>query len=136
MRRYAVTRGCECFIVCDIDRGEFCAGHADEGERVEGCVDDGDVHGDVDRAGFGLACFDAELGGVEGQVGEMRDCWGSFAGGCVGHGGVGLWATGVVDRGEVAKAGRRRVGLDTVSCGECEEALQGRYVKRHFKRWQ
>jgi len=89
MRGQAVARGCECFVVRDVDGGELCAGHTGEGERIEGRVDDGDVHGDVDGAGFGLAGFDAELGGVQGEIREVRDRWRSFAaGGEGGHGGV------------------------------------------------
>jgi len=88
MRGQAVAGGCECFVVRDVDGGEFRAGHAGERQGIEGRVDDGDVHGDVDRAGFGLAGFDADVGGVEGEVGKVGDCWGSFAGGGGGHGGV------------------------------------------------
>ena len=57
--------GCEGFVDCDVDAGEFGAGETGEVLEVQGGVDDGDVHGDVYGVGFtGAGGGGDERGGV------------------------------------------------------------------------
>jgi len=79
-----VPSGCESLVDGDVDGGEFGAGHAREGEEVQGAVHDGDVHGDGDGGGVPLGGGLGGLGGGEGEVGG--GCYGGGRGGG-GHGG-------------------------------------------------
>ena len=55
--------GREGFVDGDVDTGQLGAGEAGEVLQVEGGVDDGDVHGDVDLRGLLGGCFGGEEGG-------------------------------------------------------------------------
>lgn len=70
-----MSRGCESFVYCDIDGCQFCVGEALEVQKVEGAVDDGDVHGDSDFCGFGGAGGGDEFCGGVAELGGDVDEW-------------------------------------------------------------
>lgn len=66
--------GCEGFIHCNADAGDFGVGHTAEMEEVSGGVYDGDVHIYADFAGFLFRGGDSDFSTFEGEDFDMFGC--------------------------------------------------------------